>query len=137
MSALLHKFHMCVEALPPDVGEADLSHPLAVFLGDPVGCVGEDEDAWEIFDGPLNTLLQQPPVYSRITGLIVHPVPTVHQLRPQPPWHHKPEGRNKIKMTQAHCQTQQPEQATPRCQQLEQHQNRSKGGMQMGVKRCR
>jgi len=59
--ALLHKFHTHVGALPPDVGEADLNHPLAVFSGDPVGCVGEDEDVWEKFDGPLNTLLQQPP----------------------------------------------------------------------------
>ena len=49
---------MHVEVLPPDVGEANLNHPLVVFLGDPVGCVGEDEDAWEKFDGPLNRLLQ-------------------------------------------------------------------------------
>jgi hypothetical protein len=30
-------------------------------LPDPVGCVGEGEDAWEKFDGPLNGLLQKPP----------------------------------------------------------------------------
>jgi hypothetical protein len=58
---LLHKFRARINALLIDVGEADKDHPLAAFSGDPVGCVGEDEDAWEKFDGPLNTLLQRPP----------------------------------------------------------------------------
>jgi hypothetical protein len=40
---------------------ADDDHPLAMFAGDPTGCVKEGEDAWEKFDGPLNTLLQKPP----------------------------------------------------------------------------
>jgi hypothetical protein len=26
-----------------------------------MGCVGANEDAWEKFDGPLNSLLQKPP----------------------------------------------------------------------------
>jgi hypothetical protein len=43
------------------VGEADDEHPLASFAGDPTGCVKEGEDAWEKFDGPLNTLLQNSP----------------------------------------------------------------------------
>lgn len=59
--ALLRKFRARINALPIDVGEADKDHPLAAFAGDPVGCVGEDEDAWEKFDRPLNTLLQRPP----------------------------------------------------------------------------
>lgn len=50
-----------MEALPASVGEADEYHPLAVFSGNPVGCVGEGEDAWEKFDRPLNMLLQRPP----------------------------------------------------------------------------
>lgn len=59
--ALLQKFHARVEALPQEVGEADQNHPLAPFSGNPEGCVTDGEDAWEKFDGPLNTLLQRPP----------------------------------------------------------------------------
>lgn len=59
--ALLQKFRARVETLPSSIGEADNGHPLAAFAGDPVGCVGDDEDAWEKFDGPLNGLLQKPP----------------------------------------------------------------------------
>jgi len=58
--ALLRKFRTRIEELPQDVGEADENHPLAAFAGDPVGCVEEDEDAWEKFDGPLNSVLQKP-----------------------------------------------------------------------------
>jgi hypothetical protein len=58
---LLSKFHAHIEALPRDVGEAGERHPLTAFSGNPAGCVGEGEDAWEKFDGPLNTLLQKPP----------------------------------------------------------------------------
>ncbi len=60
-NALLENFCCHVEALPPSVGIADENHPLAAFAGDPTGCVGIDEDAWEKFDGPLNTILQKPP----------------------------------------------------------------------------
>jgi hypothetical protein len=49
-----------IEALPADIGEASDDHPLATFTSDPVGYIGEHEDAWDIFDGPLNTLLQRP-----------------------------------------------------------------------------
>lgn len=59
--ALLQKFRARIEGLPLDVGEADHHHPLAAFAGDPVGCVGDGEDAWEKYDGPLNCLLQKPP----------------------------------------------------------------------------
>ena len=58
--ALLQKFHMCIEGLPCSVGEAGDNHPLAAFAGDPVGCVGDNEDTWEKFDRPLNALLQKP-----------------------------------------------------------------------------
>jgi len=57
---LLHRLHSHVEALPLDIGIADDNHPLAAFAGDPEGCVGKDEDTWETFDRPLNTLLQKP-----------------------------------------------------------------------------
>ena len=59
--ALLRKFRARVEALPREVGEADQNHPLAPFSGNPEGSVVDGEDAWEKFDGPLNTLLQRPP----------------------------------------------------------------------------
>jgi hypothetical protein len=52
---------MHIEALSTDVGVADERHPLAAFAGNPAGCVDTGEDAWEKFDGPLNTLLQKPP----------------------------------------------------------------------------
>ena len=42
------------------MGEADQNHPLAPFSGNPEGSVMDGEDAWEKFDGPLNTLLQRP-----------------------------------------------------------------------------
>jgi len=58
---LLQKFCAHIEALPHDIMEADENHPLAAFAGDPVGCIGENEDAWEKFDRPLNGLLQKPP----------------------------------------------------------------------------
>ena len=58
--ALLQKFRAQIEALPISVGIADERHPLAAFSGNPVGSVGEEEDAWEKFDGPLNTLLRRP-----------------------------------------------------------------------------
>ena len=58
--ALLQNFRARIEGLPCSVGEAGDDHPLAEFAGDPVGCVGDDEDAWEKFDGPLNGLLQKP-----------------------------------------------------------------------------
>jgi hypothetical protein len=57
---LLCKFHAHIEALPHDIGDADKYHPLAQFTGDPMGCIEENEDAWEKFDVPLNTLLQKP-----------------------------------------------------------------------------
>jgi len=49
-----------IEALPHDVGDADEYHPLVQFAGDPMGCIEENEDAWEKFDRPLNMLLQKP-----------------------------------------------------------------------------
>jgi hypothetical protein len=59
--ALLQKFRARVEALPREVGEADQNHPLAPFSGNPEGSIVDGEDAWEKFDGPLNTLIQRPP----------------------------------------------------------------------------
>jgi hypothetical protein len=48
---ILSKFFNRIKMLPISVGEAGDDHPLAQFSGDPVGCVGEDEDAWEKFNG--------------------------------------------------------------------------------------
>lgn len=50
----------------PEAGE---THELAAFSGDPTGCVPDGEDAWETWDGPLNTLLQREP--SDLRKLIV------------------------------------------------------------------
>lgn len=47
--------------LPASVGEATNDHPLAQFSGNPVGCVSKDEDAWEKFNRPLDTVLQKQP----------------------------------------------------------------------------
>lgn len=52
---LLRKFRARIETLPLHVGDADEYHALTQFAGDPMGCVEENEDAWEKFDGPLNT----------------------------------------------------------------------------------
>ena len=58
---ILSKFFNRIKMLPISVGEAGDDHPLAQFSGDPVGCVGEDEDAWEKFNRPLDTVLQKHP----------------------------------------------------------------------------
>ena len=55
---LLAEFRTKIQGLPPEVGKADDNHPLARFSGDPIGCVEDGIDAWEQFDGPLNTVLQ-------------------------------------------------------------------------------
>jgi hypothetical protein len=44
-----------------DTSRAAHDHPLAAFLGDPTGSVDDGEDAWEKWDGLLNTLLQKSP----------------------------------------------------------------------------
>ncbi|KAG6835458.1 hypothetical protein H0H93_001265, partial [Arthromyces matolae] len=58
---LLSSFRRKILALPATVETADMNHPLAAFAGDPEGCVDHNEDAWEKWDGPLNTLLQREP----------------------------------------------------------------------------
>lgn len=69
---LLQKLRSRIESLPLDVGVADETHPLAAFAEDPEGCVMDDEDAWEKFDGPLNTLLQKPPEELRYLVRVGH-----------------------------------------------------------------
>ncbi|KAG6892874.1 hypothetical protein C0992_012120, partial [Termitomyces sp. T32_za158] len=56
---LLHTFQKKILALPKTIEVADSNHPLAAFAGNPMGCVGDDEDAWEKWDGLLNTQLQK------------------------------------------------------------------------------
>jgi len=58
---LLSSFHKRILSLPKDTTEAGIDHPLARFSIDPVGCVKDGEDAWETWDGPLNSLLQKDP----------------------------------------------------------------------------
>ncbi|KAJ8690431.1 hypothetical protein PTI98_011859 [Pleurotus ostreatus] len=56
--ALVRQFRQRINLIPAAVAPASSEHPLTRFAGPPA--VGNDEDAWEIYDGPLNTLLQQP-----------------------------------------------------------------------------
>lgn len=51
------------------IPEAGINHELAAFSANPEGCVGKNEDAWEKWDGPLNTLLQKEP--SELRKLVV------------------------------------------------------------------
>ena len=62
---VLEQFRMKIKSLPQSVPEASDSHPIAAFSFNPMGCVADDEDAWEKWDGPLNTLLQWDPVQLR------------------------------------------------------------------------
>ena len=50
-----------IDSLPKDTTEAVNDHPLAAFSGDPTGFMDDGEDAWEKWDGLLNTLLQKSP----------------------------------------------------------------------------
>ena len=54
--------------LPMTIPEAGDHHPFAQFSGDLSGSVPEGEDAWETWDGPLNTILQQDP--QALQGLV-------------------------------------------------------------------
>lgn len=58
---LLDSFQKRIDALPKGIKDAGIDHPLAGFSGNPTGCVESGEDAWEKWDGPLNTLLQKTP----------------------------------------------------------------------------
>jgi hypothetical protein len=42
---LLYKFHTCIKELLQDIGKANKHHPLAVFVGDPTGCIRVYGDA--------------------------------------------------------------------------------------------
>ncbi|KDR66758.1 hypothetical protein GALMADRAFT_1359327 [Galerina marginata CBS 339.88] len=59
--ACLNKLRERIDTLDDSIEEAGLDHPLAGFSGDPRGCVLDGEDAWEKWDGPLNTILQKEP----------------------------------------------------------------------------
>lgn len=63
--AHLQKLRSRIETLDERVEEAGPDHPLAGFSGDPAGFVLEGEDAWEKWDGPLNTILQKEPAEIR------------------------------------------------------------------------
>jgi len=89
---ILEQFRMKIEELPQNVPEALDGHPVAAFLFNPVGCVGDGEDAWEKWDGPLDTLLQRDPEQLRelvvrgekgLTGLhnFLHYLVTIHGVK--------------------------------------------------------
>lgn len=61
--SILSRFSDRIQALQADltVPEAGSDHELVPFSMDPRGCVPDDEDAWETWDPPLNTLLQKEP----------------------------------------------------------------------------
>ncbi|KAF8148643.1 hypothetical protein B0H34DRAFT_668291, partial [Crassisporium funariophilum] len=65
---LLAEFRSRIESLPENIPIAEYTHPLAPFAGDPAGSVPAGEDAWEVWNGPLDTLLQQTP--SQLQGLV-------------------------------------------------------------------
>ena len=52
---LLASLQKRIDSLPKDTTEAANDHPLAAFSGDPTGSVDNGEDAWEKWDGLLNT----------------------------------------------------------------------------------
>jgi len=66
---LLSSLQHWIDSLPQETEQAAIDHPLAVFSGDPVGCVRDGKDAWETWDGPLNGLLQKDP--EELTKLVV------------------------------------------------------------------
>jgi len=55
----LAELHARILALPATVPEASVAHPFAQFAGNLDGIVPEGEDAWEVWDGPLNRILQK------------------------------------------------------------------------------
>jgi len=50
-----------IQTIPTTVPEASIDHPFAQFAGDLSSCAPDGEDAWETWDGPLNTILQKGP----------------------------------------------------------------------------
>ena len=50
-----------IQTILTTVPEAGIDHPFAQFAGNLSSCVPDGEDAWETWDGPLNTLLQKGP----------------------------------------------------------------------------
>lgn len=65
---LLEAFDARIKQLPPSVGIADVHHPLSQFARDPGVGMEVGEDAWEVWDGPLNTVLQRGP--TELHGLV-------------------------------------------------------------------
>ncbi|EJD39840.1 hypothetical protein AURDEDRAFT_70847, partial [Auricularia subglabra TFB-10046 SS5] len=63
--AILATFRGRISALPETVPLANESHPFAGYSGRVQVILEDGQDAWEVFDGPLNTQLQQPPEHLR------------------------------------------------------------------------
>ena len=58
-TTLLKEFRTRIKALPDSVPIAGDDYPLARFGGSFEGSVGDGEDAWEVWNGPLDTELQK------------------------------------------------------------------------------
>jgi len=48
-----------LQTIPTTIPEASIDHQFAQFAGDLSSCVPNGKDAWETWDGPLNTILQK------------------------------------------------------------------------------
>ncbi|KAJ8518371.1 hypothetical protein ONZ45_g4578 [Pleurotus djamor] len=55
---LINDLEARIQHLPADTPIAGADHPLARFAGDPRGSVADGEDAWEVWDQPLNMVLR-------------------------------------------------------------------------------
>jgi len=58
---LLNRFWIRIQQLPESIEVADNDCPLAHFSGTFNGSVGPGQDAWEVWNGPLDTELQKSP----------------------------------------------------------------------------
>ena len=59
-ATLLKEFQARIEALPDSVPIAGGDCPLVHFSGSFEGSVGDGEETWEVWNGPLDTELQKP-----------------------------------------------------------------------------
>lgn len=65
---LIEMLRKRIKSLPESVPVAQPNHPFSQFSGDLTGTVPKGEDAWEIWNGPLDTALQKGP--AELQGLV-------------------------------------------------------------------
>lgn len=75
---ILSDFRARIDSLPETVPIAPPDHPLARFSGDPTGSVPDGEDAWEIWNPQLDTILQRSP--DELRSLVVRGEHGLHGL---------------------------------------------------------